>query len=119
MIDLGRTLAALGGAEMGWADGLDVNALFRDAPMEIDRTELLESLPDGSEEPAMGLPAVPPWWGVRTTDGRWRYVEWDTGERELYDLTADPWELTNVAGDPDYAETEAALAIRLEELRAR
>ena len=41
------------------------------------------------------------WRGLRTTDqhprGRWRYTEWATGERELYDLEADPWELENLA----------------------
>lgn len=46
---------------------------------------------------------------VRTE--RWRYVEWDRGEkgRQLYDYTIDPEELTNLADDPRYASTVAAL----------
>ena len=37
-------------------------------------------------------------WGVRTVTHK--YVEYDTGERQLFDLVADPYELTNLAGDP-------------------
>jgi hypothetical protein len=33
---------------------------------------------------------------------------------ELYDLTEDPWELNNVAGDPAYAGVERELRKRLE-----
>ena len=39
---------------------------------------------------------------VRTT--AWKYVHDVTGEvDELYDLTADPWELENVAGRAEHA----------------
>jgi iduronate 2-sulfatase len=46
---------------------------------------------------------------------RWRYTEWAQGEkgRELYDHDADPRELTNLAGDPAYAETIAQLSSQL------
>jgi hypothetical protein len=65
---------------------------------------------------------VAPWWGVRTTRadplGRWHYIEHPTGERELYDLAVDPWEMESVDGRWRYAATEAALASRLDRLRA-
>jgi len=35
------------------------------------------------------------WRGVRTQ--RWSYARWRDGRTELYDLQADPWELTNLA----------------------
>jgi arylsulfatase A-like enzyme len=42
-----------------------------------------------------------------------------TGTRvvELYDLEADPDELRSLAGDPQHAQTLAAMTARLEELR--
>jgi hypothetical protein len=40
-------------------------------------------------------------------------VEWATDERELYDLTVDPWQLQNLQGDPAYATTEADLSAEL------
>jgi N-acetylglucosamine-6-sulfatase len=55
----------------------------------------------------------PSYWGVRTSTHKW--VEYDNGERELYDLVADPYELDNLAGtDPDL---EAELHDLLVDLR--
>jgi arylsulfatase A-like enzyme len=49
--------------------------------------------------------------------GRWKYcwdpLDPDDESRELYDLEADPWELRNLAADPEYAGTRAALEQRL------
>ena len=39
----------------------------------------------------------------------WKYVAYVTGETELYNLTADPFELTNVTGDAGNAVVKAAL----------
>ncbi|CAA9236798.1 MAG: Arylsulfatase [uncultured Chloroflexi bacterium] len=46
--------------------------------------------------------------------GRWKYV-YDPGDpvEELYDLDADPWELANLAGLPEHAETRRAMRDRL------
>jgi arylsulfatase A-like enzyme len=52
---------------------------------------------------------------VRTP--RWVYSELATGERELYDLKADPYELHNRAGEPAYAAIQGRLATRLALLR--
>ena len=38
--------------------------------------------------------AIPNYNAVRTS--RYLYVEYATGEKELYDLKADPYELTNI-----------------------
>jgi arylsulfatase A-like enzyme len=53
-----------------------------------------------------------PFVGLRT--GRYLYVEYDTGERELYDVVADPYELHNIAaGSP----LVAGLSAQLKKLR--
>lgn len=46
---------------------------------------------------------------------RWRYIEWDEGRqgRELYDESADPGELTNLAEDSAHAATVAELSGKL------
>lgn len=48
-------------------------------------------------------------------DERWKYVEYANGERELYDLDADPYETENLAGHRP--ETEADLSARLNTLK--
>jgi arylsulfatase A-like enzyme len=39
----------------------------------------------------------------------WKYVEYVTGETELYNLTADPFELTNVTSNPANAALKTKL----------
>lgn len=62
-----------------------------------------------------GEDRVPAWWALRTR--RWLYVELATGERELYDLRLDPFELENVATDPARAAIVASMADELARLR--
>jgi N-acetylglucosamine-6-sulfatase len=57
---------------------------------------------------------VPAYNAIR--EAAWKYVELATGERELYDLTADPYELQNVAGQPAYAAQQQRLAEQLRQL---
>lgn len=60
------------------------------------------------------LTNIPEYQGLRTA--QYTYVEYVTGERELYDLKADPDELNNLAATADPALL-ASLAQRLKELR--
>jgi arylsulfatase A-like enzyme len=53
------------------------------------------------------LSNIPEYHGVRTA--RYLYVEYSTGERELYDVPADPYELQNLAADPAQASVVARL----------
>lgn len=48
---------------------------------------------------------------VRTR--RWKYVYYPEGYAELYDLEADPQEMHNLAGEPDWAEVEVDMKDRL------
>ena len=58
---------------------------------------------------------IPTYRAVRTD--RFKYVEYSTGERELYDLARDPDELQSLHADPAYARTLAALRRELLRLR--
>ena len=52
---------------------------------------------------------------IRT--GRYIYAEHTNGEKELYDLQIDPYELQNRKNDPSYASVRADLATRLHQLQ--
>jgi arylsulfatase A-like enzyme len=117
-IDIAPTICALAGCEMG---------PFRDGPESADGRSLLPLL-DGEtdhlertvvrEERSGPYADAPPFEAIRTTSrhplGRWHYIEWGTGERELYDSVNDPWELTNLAKGDDHDEILAQLAADLE-----
>jgi len=60
------------------------------------------------------LVKVPDYAGVRTS--RYLYVEYVNGDRELYDVVADPDEMHNLAGT--VPEVESVLAAELADLRA-
>ena len=56
-------------------------------------------------EPLLGVPS---YFGVVTR--RYKFVRYRTGERELYDLANDPFELENHAGDPAWGSTLSRMA---------
>ncbi len=81
--------------------------------------DVREALPGRSAQPPDELPLafVPTFRALRTT--RWTYIEWYAGdehEYELYDLEADPAQLSNLLADPTSAATHAGL---VDELQAR
>ena len=53
---------------------------------------------------------------IRT--GKYVYAEYESGERELYDLERDPFELHSRHADPAYAQVMAELALELDRLRS-
>ena len=48
----------------------------------------------------------------------WAYVEYKTGDKELYDMAADPFQLNNLAGKAAYATTQAWMKTLLADLKA-
>jgi arylsulfatase A-like enzyme len=79
------------------------------APPEVQPTDqaddslagTLEPLDvDEQEQQARGLPTIPAFQAIRTA--QYTFVEYVTGEHELYDIQADPYELRNLysGGDP-------------------
>jgi hypothetical protein len=92
------------------ADGLNLLPLLDGEIDHLDRNLV-------REQSGPGYPSLPESWSIRTTSqhplGRWHYIEYETGERELYDSVTDPWELENLAHDPVHAETVTRLAADL------
>lgn len=63
-----------------------------------------------------GIATTSEFWGVRTDS--WKYVEVvGSGEKELYDLISDPYELVSVANQPALAAVQEDLEAKLNELR--
>jgi N-acetylglucosamine-6-sulfatase len=107
-VDLVPTILELTGAEPGNPiDGVSLTDAFRNPKLEHGRAILHEAY---AGQTILGL---------RTS--RYLYTEWDTGgqfpERELYDTYADPYELTNLAGDPAYAGVVNQLSAELSQLQ--
>jgi arylsulfatase A-like enzyme len=71
------------------------------------------------KNPAAHASVVAPpknYYGIRL--GPYKYIEWPDGEKELYDINKDPYELNNVVRDPNYFPVRAFLhneLVRLEE----
>jgi len=113
-VDLAPTIADLAGVEPGAAvDGRSLVPL-------LDGSQAGSSSQDVFLE-YVGDAHIPGWTAIRTPD--FLYVEYATGERELYDLTgriasADPYELQNRVANPAYGLVVDDLAARLAEFRA-
>jgi arylsulfatase A-like enzyme len=109
--DLAPTIAALAGVRPGLPeDGRSLLPFLHGRSRPWRTAGLVEYR--GPGQLRRGGP--PPYRAVRTR--RFLYVAYDNGWRELYDLRRDPWELTNVDGEPRYAATERLLARRLVQL---
>jgi N-acetylglucosamine-6-sulfatase len=101
-IDLAPTIVSAAGAVPGRAmDGRPLQPFARDGLLFSGRDILLET---------------PGYSALRSP--RYVYVEHSTKEQELYDLAADPNELTSLHASAAHAPLKALLAARLAKLRA-
>ncbi|NUT39379.1 MAG: sulfatase [Thermoactinospora sp.] len=109
-IDLGPTIAELGGARLpSFAEGRSLVPFLRgQRPDRWRRNVLVEFNRPTSRVSAKQTP-VPPYNALRTD--RYTYVRYATGESQLYDLVADPHQLRNLA-----ATANPTLLFRLEYL---
>lgn len=114
-IDHGVTIAELAGATPD--PGVDGTSLVRllDGTAQTWRTDFLEEHWDGTPGDEADVGSIPTYAQVRGTT--WKYTEYVTAETELYDETADPFELLNVAADPGNASLVASMAARLRQYR--
>lgn len=106
-VDIAPTVAELAGiVPQAPVDGLSAVSLLYDASTPW-RSGLLTEFAGTTDRPRF--------WSIRTAD--WKYAELATGERELYDMANDRYELENRAGDPALADLQASLSAELEALR--
>lgn len=118
-VDIAPTIADA--IDRDWAaDGHSLLPLLA-APQSVVRDAALVENCRGENYPCWGSALkgsrqIPSFWGAITD--QYKYVSYATGERELFDLTEDPYELTNLYGDPEHLLTQQAMAQRLELLIA-
>jgi len=107
-IDLAPTIVALTGvAARRKMDGHNLLPLALDPSQGQDRALLVEGLSRNSARPSYEA--------VRTS--RWMWIEYRNGNRELYDLKADPGQLQSRHKAPALSKVRADLARRLAGLR--
>jgi N-acetylglucosamine-6-sulfatase len=110
-VDIAPTFADLAGVPWN-ADGRSLLPLLA-GQLDSIRTGALVEHCQAEFFPCIGLPSFN---GIAT--GRYKYVEYQTEETELYDLVDDPFEMANLAGEPGWDDVEAELSRILARLRA-
>lgn len=106
--DLAPTILNIGQARTTQPlDGADLKPLAQDPMVGANRALLLETSYSYQHLSTAAIRV-----------GQWAYMAWSDGESELYDLTKDPYEVHNLAGDPVYAATATDLSARLRILQS-
>jgi len=101
-VDVGDAVAGLA------VDGLSLLPLAANPAEGVGRNLLVEAGPTLFGDEMF-------YSGVRTD--RWLYVEYDTGETELYDMTQDPYQLQSLHADPAHAGVRTELSAVVATLR--
>ncbi len=137
-IDIAPTILELAGATADKSiDGRSLVPYMQDATLRSRRPILFESFVETADVEANGEPpaqrarrntggrdgagasiVAPPkdYLGIRL--GPYKYIEWPSGEKELYDITKDPFELNNVVRVGNLSPIRAFLHAQLVRLEA-
>jgi N-acetylglucosamine-6-sulfatase len=136
-IDIAPTILELAGVKADKSiDGRSLVPYMRDSALRSRRPLLFESFVETNDVEANGEPTAqrahvtgmrrrgaedgasasivaPPkdYEGIRL--GPYKYIEWPDGEKELYDITKDPYELNNVVRVPNLSPIRAFLHAQL------
>jgi len=89
-------------------DGASLRELARNPGAFTRRAIMLENWPEAGVRRR--------WYDAIRKDG-YKYVEYRSGARELYDLVSDPFEERSVHDDPRYSGVRSQLADELQPLR--
>ncbi|MEV4115247.1 sulfatase [Nonomuraea sp. NPDC049695] len=101
-VDLATTFAELGGATVPpFAEGRSLVPLLKGRPPAEWRENVLVEFNRPANAASAAQTPVPNYRALRTD--QYAYVEYGTGEKQLYDLHDDPYELRNLAASADPA----------------
>jgi N-acetylglucosamine-6-sulfatase len=116
-IDLAPTIVSLAHARASLRmDGCSLLPIAARADRHWQRSLLFENLTtNGLGGEGDKIKNLPKYAAIRS--GQFMWVEYANGERELYDLRSDPYELDNKAADPALAGVREQLSKRLARLR--
>jgi arylsulfatase A-like enzyme len=113
--DLAPTFASWAGiTPPSFVDGRSLTPLLSVSPHASWRTAFLVEHRRSAEEYDY-VRRIPNYSAVRTS--RYNYVEYETGEKELYDLNADPTELTSLHASASHQALISDLKARLDALK--
>lgn len=107
-VDIAPTLAEIVGIAAPGVEGESLVPLIEGTAAEWRTDFVIEHVSFGPNK------TVPPYCAVRNEG--FLYAIYGTGEEELYDLAADPFQLQNQANRRQYSDVEASLRQRVEEL---
>jgi arylsulfatase A-like enzyme len=97
-------------------DGISLVPLLENPQVAWRDHVFIEHYRDGEADDPAGLSTlIPTYWAIRTDE--WKYVEYMHGERELYNLVNDYYELENLASRPEYADLIRTLSEKLQPFR--
>jgi arylsulfatase A-like enzyme len=106
-VDWASTFLSIAGGKPGVKqDGMSLTPYLKKPAKRFGRAIFYETT-----DAANPLSGVPGYNAIKL--GRWKYVEYTSGEKELYDLQKDPYELNSLHANLQYAGVIAALHARL------
>jgi len=115
-IDIAPTFLDLAGVAIpSLVDGTSLTPLLSDPATGWRDGFLIEHFQDVNDIEESGLASfIPNYTGFRTKE--WKFVEYDTGERELYNLLEDPYEMNNLAHQDGYGQIMNELSVRIQDV---
>ncbi|MFP5299441.1 MAG: sulfatase-like hydrolase/transferase, partial [Actinomycetota bacterium] len=113
-VDIAPTVAELVGREWS-SDGVSLLPLLSTPQAVVRDAALIENC-QASKYPCYGIArrgsrTIPSYWAV--VSNGFKYIEYLTGHKALFDLANDPHELNNLTGNDSYAAIKEAMARRL------